>query len=286
MILKKDDCKIDESVVYEVLEKIFERLQEKPMNRVLRRILIAIVLASMMSNYHVTFQFLESKNLTSDFMESILKLSVKKMDNLLERRLFTMTLTSLLTQSELPDTVRDKSPKIISKIIDMLVRTTIDEAKKARKKDKKIDHKEDDFSSDSEDESSDEDFSDYDEEEDKENSNAPSLSALGMEEAKGEYAGDGDSTDGDEGDEVLEAEIDVQSNFAIMKTGLNSFDEFKYFQHVITELYKNHHEQMEMLVSQLSDTSQLSLRGLIQVKKFDVGNGVVHRRVVQVRRRK
>lgn len=293
LILKNDNPEYTESVVEDVLTKVVERIGEKPMNRVLKRILFGVILASMVSNYRATFSFLENQNLTDFVMESVLKFSVKKMDNLLERRLYAMALTSLLTQQELPDIVRDKSPRIITKIVDILVRTSIDEAKRVRKKEKKkIDFKqEEEFGSDDSDfESSESDYSDEESDEDKENrANVPNPASIGIgEENKDQYDMDNDnvSTDSNEGDEILESEIDVQSNFAIMKTGLNSFDEFNYFKHVISELYKNHSQQMDMLISQLSDRCQKALKGLIQIKKFENKNGIVHRRVIQARRKR
>ena len=247
LLLKSDNHHLTEAIIPEVLSRVFDRLKEKPMNRILKRCLFGIVLASIVSNYQSTFQYLESTSSTNIVLQTLLKFSPKSMDNALERKLFAMSLTSLLTQEELPDSVREKSPQIISKITEILVKTTLDEAKKARKKEKKkLEYKEDDdFDSDldSEDESDEEGESDEEREQ-----------VVGMgEEFKDMEEHEGDSTDEQEGDDILEAEIDVQSNFSIMKTGFNQFDEFKYFKHVIGQLYKKHAVEMEQLVSQMSE---------------------------------
>jgi hypothetical protein len=247
LLLKSDNHHLTEAIIPEVLSRVFDRLKEKPMNRILKRCLFGIVLASIVSNYRATFQYLESTSSTPTVLQTLLKFSPKSMDNALERKLFAMSLTSLLTQEELPDSVREKSPQIISKITEILVKTTLDEAKKARKKEKKkLEYKEDDdFDSDldSEDESDEEGESDEEREQ-----------VVGMgEEFKDMEEHEGDSTDEQEGDDILEAEIDVQSNFSIMKTGFNQFDEFKYFKHVIGQLYKKHAVEMEQLVSQMSE---------------------------------
>ena len=226
-------------------------MKEKPMNRILKRCLFGVILASMVSNYRATFQYLEQSNLTDTVINTILKFSVKNMDNQLERKLFCMSLTSLLTQQELPDSVREKSPRIIAKITDILVKTTVDEAKKARKKEKrKLEYKED------EDFDSDLDSEDDSEEDDESEGEGDRQEVAGIgEELKDETFGeDGESTDEQEGDDILEAEIDVQSNFSIMKTGFNGFDEFKYFKHVIGQLYKKHAVEMEQLISQMSES--------------------------------
>lgn len=247
LLLKSDNHHLTEAIIPEVLSRVFDRLKEKPMNRILKRCLFGIVLASIVSNYRATFQYLESTSSTAGVLQTLLKFSPKSMDNALERKLFSMSLTSLLTQEELPDSVREKSPQIISKITEILVKTTLDEAKKARKKEKKkLEYKEDDdFDSDldSEDESDEEGESDEEREQ-----------VVGMgEEFKDMEEHEGESTDEQEGDDILEAEIDVQSNFSIMKTGFNQFDEFKYFKHVIGQLYKKHAVEMEQLVSQMSE---------------------------------
>lgn len=247
LLLKSDNHHLTEAIIPEVLSRVFDRLKEKPMNRILKRCLFGIVLASIVSNYRATFQYLESTSSTAGVLQTLLKFSPKSMDNALERKLFAMSLTSLLTQEELPDSVREKSPQIISKITEILVKTTLDEAKKARKKEKKkLEYKEDDdFDSDldSEDESDEEGESDEEREQ-----------VVGMgEEFKDMEEHEGESTDEQEGDDILEAEIDVQSNFSIMKTGFNQFDEFKYFKHVIGQLYKKHAVEMEQLVSQMSE---------------------------------
>lgn len=247
LLLKSDNHHLTEAIIPEVLSRVFDRLKEKPMNRILKRCLFGIILAAIVSNYRATFQYLESTSSTPTVLQTLLKFSPKSMDNALERKLFSMSLTSLLTQEELPDSVREKSPQIISKITEILVKTTLDEAKKARKKEKKkLEYKEDDdFDSDldSEDESDEEGESDEEREQ-----------VVGMgEEFKDMEEHEGESTDEQEGDDILEAEIDVQSNFSIMKTGFNQFDEFKYFKHVIGQLYKKHAVEMEQLVSQMSE---------------------------------
>ena len=114
------------------------------------------------------------------------------------------------------------------------------------------------------------------EESDKENSIIPRPEALGISE-------DGfRSTDSEGESDMIESEIDIQTTFSLLKTGFNIFDEFDYFKRVISSLYKSHGPQMEELISKLSESTQKSLRGLILMKKVEIGTNVVHRRMFKV----
>jgi len=285
LMLKTEQSSITDKIVPEVLENVLKRMKEKPKNRVIKRLMFGIILSAMVSNFNATFQFLENNNLSHQVMESVLKFSVKNMDNLLERKLYSMSLTTLLTQAELPDTVRDKSPRIISKIVDILVKTSLDEAKKARKKQNSStkDPRDEDLDSDfdSEFESSE---SERDSEDDHNQTETPDPQLLGANEDE-EFNQDNDSTDSNDDDDILESEIDVQSNFSLMKSGFNDFDEFNYFKHVICELYKNHSGEMDSLISQLSEKSQKALRGLVQVRKIMKDDMIIHRKIVHAKRR-
>jgi hypothetical protein len=287
-MLKDDNCVLTQAIVPEVLSQVLKRIECQPINKIIKRMLFGVILASMVNNYKSTFQYLEANNLTEKVMDQILKFGVKKMDNNLERKLFSVSLTSLLTQSEMPASVMDSSPKIITKIVNMLIKTTVEEARKARKREKKkLEYKEDldsDFDSDLDESSEGEDLSDEDD--DKENeARANNPLAVKFNEDNKEAIEEDDSTEEEHDDDLLESEIDVQSNFAIMKTGFNSFDEFNYFKHVISELYKNHQDDMSKLIAQLSENCQKSLKALIQVQQFDNEGTTIHRRFVNAKRR-
>jgi hypothetical protein len=288
LMLKDDNCVLTQAIVPEVLSQVLKRIECQPINKIIKRMLFGVILASMVNNYKSTFQYLEANNLTEKVMDQILKFGVKKMDNNLERKLFSVSLTSLLTQSEMPASVMDSSPKIITKIVNMLIKTTVEEARKARKREKKkLEYKEDldsDFDSDLDESSEGEDLSDEDD--DKENeARANNPLAVKFNEDNKEAIEEDDSTEEEHDDDLLESEIDVQSNFAIMKTGFNSFDEFNYFKHVISELYKNHQDDMSKLIAQLSENCQKSLKALIQVQQFDNEGTTIHRRFVNAKRR-
>ena len=239
LMLKRDENSAYlDTIVPEVIEKVISRINEKPMNKNMKRILYEVVLAGVISNYKATIESLEHFKETDRFITELLRFSTKRIDNTMERKLFSVSLTHLLTQEELPDSIRSKSPEIISKIVRTLVRTSLDEAKKAKKKDKKKielkdDDFDDDFGSDSDFDDSEDDEGESDEDEDK--SYRPDPSALGLDENdKEENLEENDSTDSNENDELLETEIDIQSSFSIFKTGFNTFDEFDYFKKVIT----------------------------------------------------
>ena len=238
LMLKRDESSSYlDTVVPEVIEKVISRIKEKPMNKNMKRILYQIILASIISNYKATIECLEQSKITNEFIREVIAFNVKRIDNTLERKLLAVSLTNLLTQEELPDSIREKSPEIISKIVKILVRTSIDEAKKAKKNDKKIptDKQEDEFDDEFD---SDSDFSDSDGEGESEGDSEdgsdqhekPNLESLGVD--KDDNWEENDSTDSNEGDDLLETEIDIQSSFSIFKTGFNTFDEFDYFKKV------------------------------------------------------
>ena len=130
LILKRDESSAYlDTIVPEVLEKVISRLSEKPMNKNTSRILHEIILASIISNYKATIESLEHFKMTDTVINDILMFPVKKIDNFMERKLFAVSLTNLLTQEELPDSIRERSPELIKKIVRILVRTSVDEAK-------------------------------------------------------------------------------------------------------------------------------------------------------------
>lgn len=57
----------------------------------------------MVSNFKVTFTYFEENNMTENVINQTLKNSSKTFECPLERKLYSMTMTSLLTQQELPD---------------------------------------------------------------------------------------------------------------------------------------------------------------------------------------
>jgi len=231
LMLKDDNNPILNLVIPGILENVLTRLNEKPMNRNLKRILYCVVLASMVSNYRATFEYLENTNKTSEVMTKVLQFSVKKMGNSLERKLFAMSLTNILTQEELYDSVRDLSPKIIQKIVDVLVKSSIEEAKKVKKSEKKKFNETEDKDFDSDFDSSESESSESEDESDKENEDreTPNPESLGIDEEDKEDWNRSESTDSNAHDDLLETEIDIQSAFSMFKTGFNSFDEFAYF---------------------------------------------------------
>lgn len=300
LLLKTDDTSYTDRAIPVVLDNVIMRMKEKPNNKIIKRVLFGVIMASIISNFNATIKFLQEKDLTDSVFESILKMSVRNMTNPLERKLFAMSMTSLLTQNELPDSVQEKSPRIISKIIDILVKTTIDEAKKAKKKEKKkirdlledAEYDSDDYGSKFNNLSSDfdsdlESSESENDSEDKENHvTRPDPLNLGVDINDEKYNQDDESTDENENDDIIESTIDVQSNFTMMKTGLTTFDEFEFFKSIISKLYKEHGSDMNTLISQLSEGSQNALKGLIQIKKIENENGVMHRKIVKARRKR
>ena len=271
------------SIVPEVIQKVVTKIQDKNINKIHKRILYEVILSSMISCYEATIDTLEKLQLTETVINYFIKLSMKKVTNLQERKLISVSLTNLLTQEKLPDQIRDQSSTIISKIIDILVKTSINEAKKAKKRDmKKIQLNEaDERSLDSEDEYNE---SSSDGESDKENyyNYAPRPAALGVNEDGSDVNDYDDNSSADsQGSWIIESEIDIETSFALFKTGFNTFDEFDYFKKVISSLYQNHAPQMDQLISQLSEPIQKALKGLILVQKVDIGRNVVHRKVVK-----
>ena len=278
LIFKNDNTESINIVIPQVLEQVFVRLTQKPMNTSLQRIIYGVILASIMSNPGVTFQYLQEHNMLEDVFETILKFSTKRIDNNIERKLHSVVLTNLLSTEELPEPITNRSVRVIQKIVDVLGRTVYIEAKKKKKKNQntKLSFNQDsyDLDSDLSDESSgtDED-SDYD------------AGFAPIDDNEEEKKNDGDSTDENEDNEILETEIDIQSSFAIMKTGFNSFDEFNYFKYVISNLYSSHGGQMDALLNQLPENSQIMIKKLLKVQKVECSNGSIHRPIHRVRRR-
>ena len=289
LTLKSDGDESLNLVIPEVLKQIIERANHKPMNSVLKRIIYGVIMAAMMSNHRATFEYLESHGLTLVVFEEIMKFSIKKIENPVERKLHAVILTNLLTQEELPDVVKECSPKIIERIVQVLVKTSDAETKKAKKKDKQqieFDDFDSDFDSDSDSELDSEGDYNFDElsnhhniVDDSEDATHP----LGNEEEKKDEGNE--STDENENDELLETEIDIQSSFTIIKTNFNTFDEFNYFKYVMQTLYKNHGAQMDQLVAQIPEGVKKSLHDLMQVQKVEVEGGKkMHRKVIKARR--
>jgi hypothetical protein len=52
-------------------------------------------------------------------------------------------------------------------------------------------------------------------------------------------------------DQDLENEIQIITNFEIMKTSFHSFDEFTYFQQIFLKLYKQDHRAIDTIVKTL-----------------------------------
>lgn len=291
--MKDDDYRITAHIIPELLAQVSKRMEEKPMNKVIKRILFGIFLASLVSNYRATIEYLQSNQLTETFLMRVFKYVRKEPEDKLERKLYSMCLTSLLTQEELPNEIRDKSPEIITAISKLLVQTTQHEVKEAKEKAREKNMSQGHYEFDSDYESySDSDFSDEDSDDDKDKGAEP---ASGndflkqyvkdtMEESKDKE--DSKSTDSEEGNESLESEIDIQTNFVMIKTGFNSFDEFNYFKHVWKELYKKHGQQMEVLINSLSQDTQKAIKALCQIRVFEKDGNVMHRRYVTVKRKK
>jgi hypothetical protein len=281
LLLKSEGEESLNLIIPEVLKQVMERANHRPMNKVLKRIIYGVVLAAMMSNHRATFEYLSSHNLIGDVFESVINFSVKRMENGVERKLHAVVLTNLLTQEELPDILRDASPKIIQKIVEVLVKTTSYESKKAKKKDKKsIEFNDDDFDSDF-------DSEDTDSEDDSEGEDSDGYrhELMNNDEEEKKNGDDGDSTDENGDEEVLETEIDVQSAFSIIKTGFNTFDEFNYFKYVMSNLYANHGVQMEQLISQLPENINKAMQDLMQVQKVKLEDGKqLHRKVIKAKR--
>ncbi len=179
--------------------------------------------------------------------------------------------------------MRDKSHKIITKIAHCLIKTTVEEAKLAKtKQKKKADYFSDSDFSDDFSESDESDFSEDEEESKRRHENMLSL----IDEDDNAEEDKGDSTDSEgENTSTLESEIDVQSNFSVMKSGFNSFDEFNYFKFVWKQLSQNHPQEMQELANQLSEKTQKAIRNLCQVKHFEKNGRVVHRRIIKGKRR-
>lgn len=240
LMLKRDESSAYlDTIVPEVIEKVISRINEKPMNSNMKRILYQVILASVISNYKATVESLEQFKMTDQFISEIINFNIRKIDNSMERKLFAVSLTNLLTQEELPDSIREKSPQIISKIVKTLIKTSSDEAKKAKRGEKKkvqINEKDDfddDFDSDSDFSDSDGEGESDDDEDDELNTHP---NTYGLENVDKEGNDENDSTDSNEADDLLETEIDIQSSFTIFKTGFNSFDEFDYFKKVIDKV--------------------------------------------------
>ena len=290
LLLLKDDVHTEsEAVIPELLSQVLKRMEEQPMNRALKRILFGVILASMVSNYKTTFEYFEAHNMTENIIDQALKYGKKSFSNSLERKLYSMSLTSLLTQPELPDVVRDKSPQIIKMISEILITTSKEEAKIAKKKqNQKINH-ENDSDYDSEFDS----FSDSDESDEEEDENlgqrAHNIASLADEENKNAALEDhahSTESEGEEENELLESEIDINSAFSTMKTGFNSFDEFNYFTLIWKKLSANHPQEMQTLLTQLGERTQNSIISLIQTKTFERNGHIMHRRIVKGKRKK
>ena len=134
LLLKGEDsnpylCK----TVPEVLEKVVNKIKTKGINKVMKRILYQVILASTISCYKITSDTLERMQLSGKVVDYFINLPMKRVAHTLERKLISVGLTNLLTQEELPDQIREKSPAIFTKIIDILVKTSLAEAKKAKK---------------------------------------------------------------------------------------------------------------------------------------------------------
>lgn len=178
--------------------------------------------------------------------------------------------------------MREKSPQIITKIAHCLIKTTVEEVKIAKSKEKKkLDYLSDSDFSDSDYESSESDLSDNEEESKRRQDNILSLIDDDVDEDDKDQSTD--SEGGDAG--VIESTIDIQSNFSVMKTGFNSFDEFNYFKFVWKQLSQNHPQEMQALVGNLSEKTQKAIRNLCQVQHFEKNGRVIHRRIIKGKRK-
>lgn len=107
ILLLKDDSgngvSPTDAFIPDTLMEISKRLEQQPMNSVIKRILFTVFLSCMVSNFKATFTYLEAHGLTDGIIEETLKNASRNFDCSLERKLYSMALTSLLTQNELPD---------------------------------------------------------------------------------------------------------------------------------------------------------------------------------------
>lgn len=169
-----------------------------------------VFLAALINNPLVTLQYLSEKDPNNEVLTRLLQYSEIGLKTGEQRKLVTICFTNLMTLDELPDFVRVQTKSLIHNCVKQLVITQKRKAKQIKSKEQndiQDDSESDDSLLDSEDEDSDEEIN--------------------------TLAGKNYGSLDDDEDEAIEAMVQLQTSYNLMKTKFNAFDEFTYFQNVM-----------------------------------------------------
>lgn len=136
ILLVKDSPHIGQ-VVHDVIEQLIIRLHNKPMSHVLKRCILQTFLACFVANYEASQASLEETESFVDVFEQIIKKNPRAMKLRYEKKMFVLSMCSVLLASNVNEFVQGNVAHILKKILLVLESVKKHEEKLAIKREER-----------------------------------------------------------------------------------------------------------------------------------------------------